>query len=228
MNNFTKRLKYYGIGFGFGLIIVFFFFGNRGCNWGPEGRVKTSISERVLIINEENAIELNRRGISTNDLRELIEKADIDFSLSKKEEALKAYLFTSNDTKFIVSLPYESYVAEISFLSTDALQFNTSTKGQGKFLLFPKETDLIYVPDTELLKCQMKEMGFKDNNSLFEAIKKNGSIDFALSNFEIRPKAEHCIRFKDKKNRNVKAKTIWMKEKIEVVSFQYDTLIPCK
>ena len=228
MNNFTRRLKYYGIGFGIGLIMVFFFFGNRGCNWGPENRVKSSIRERVLVVNSENLTELKKKGISTQDLQKIIEESDIDFGLSKKEESLKVYLFTNEKFKFIVSLPYESFIAEVSLLNIDALNFTTSKKGKGKFLSFPKEKDIMYVNEGELLTCQMREMGIKDNNMLFEIIKKTGELDFSASNFESRPKAEHIIRFTDNKKRKVAVKTIWMKEKIEVISFNFDTLIPCK
>ncbi|MFM7301025.1 MAG: hypothetical protein ACKO1R_07790 [Crocinitomicaceae bacterium] len=228
MNNLIRRLKYSGIGFALGLIIVFFFFGNRGCNWGPESRVKTAIKDRVLVVNQANELELQKKGVSIDELRQLIEDSDIDFSASKKEEALKVYYFENEKFDFVVSLPYESYIAEISLLDADAQQFKTSSKGNGKILHFPKDQDLFYVPENSLLTCQMNEMGFKDNNALFEAIKTNGVIDFSSSNFNIRPKAEHLIRFKDKKNRNVAAKTIWMKEKIEVVSFTFDTIIPCK
>lgn len=228
MSNLFRRLKYYGIGFGLGLIIVFFFFGNRGCNWGPESRVKTAIKERVLVVNQANELELQKKGVSSDELRQLIEDSDIDFSASKKEEELKVYYFQNEKFDFLVSLPYESYISEISLLETDAFQFNTSTTGSGTFLHFPKDQDLFYVPENPLLTCQMNEMGFKDNNALFEAIKSNGMLDYSGSNFKIRPKAEHLIRFKDKKNRNVAAKTIWMKEKIEVVSFTFDTIIPCK
>ncbi|MBM3417824.1 MAG: hypothetical protein FJY17_02745 [Bacteroidetes bacterium] len=228
MSNFIRRLKYYGIGFGLGVIIVFFFFGSRGCNWGPTARVKTSILERVLIVDSTNKVELKRRGVHPAELRKLIEDSDVDFSESKKEKALKVYSFHNDKFNFLVSMPYESFIAEVNILKQDAYQFTTSLKGKGFFMHFPKDKDFLFVPENELLRGQMKDMGFKDNNALFEAIKRKGFIDFSSSNFNVRPKSEHSIGFIDNKKRNIKAKAIWMKERIEVLSFTFDTISPRK
>lgn len=228
MSTLARRLKYYGIGFGIGLIIVFFFFGNRGCNWGPEARVKSIIADRVLIVNEADHSELKKKGITSEEMIKMIEDSDIDFGESKKDDDLKVYKFHHNESDYVVSLPYESYIAELSFLRKDAFNFHNSKQGKGKILHFPKDKDFIYVPDNDALNCQMKEMGFKDNNGLYEQIKSSGTIDFNKTNFDARPKATHVICFRDKKNRNVEATTIWMKEKIEVVSFVIDSIVPCK
>ena len=228
MSTFVRRLKYYGFGFGLGVVIVFFFFGNRSCNWGPEARVKAAIMDRVLVADSVNKAELLRRGISTSELKKLIEEAEIDFSQSKKEESIKVYYMQSGKFAFLISMPYESFIAEVNLIEQDAHSYSTNSKGIGSFLYFPKEQDFIYVPENELLESQMKEMGFKDNNALLHAIKTNGFIDFSRSNFNIRPKPEHSIRFIDEKNRKIEARAIWMKERMEVISFTFDSILPRK
>ena len=54
MTNLYRRLLYYGIGFGIGLVCVFFFFNNRGCSWLPENRVKEMVTERLIYIADSN------------------------------------------------------------------------------------------------------------------------------------------------------------------------------
>ena len=46
---FLRRLVYYLIGFGIGLIMVIFFFQNRGCSWLPENKVKETILRKIII-----------------------------------------------------------------------------------------------------------------------------------------------------------------------------------
>ena len=55
MTTFWKRLRYYGIGFGIGCIFVFFFFQNRACTWLPDNRIKNSILDRTIVIQEDES-----------------------------------------------------------------------------------------------------------------------------------------------------------------------------
>ena len=48
-HTFLRRLFYYLIGVGIGLIFVFFVFGNRGCSWLPQNKVKETINHKILI-----------------------------------------------------------------------------------------------------------------------------------------------------------------------------------
>jgi len=49
MNTFLRRLKYYGIGFGIGLLFVFFIFKQKGCSWTPGNRVKEAVLNRIIV-----------------------------------------------------------------------------------------------------------------------------------------------------------------------------------
>ena len=50
---FTKRLKYYLIGFGLGLFLVFFLFKDRSWSWLPENRVLDFISSHPILVNKD-------------------------------------------------------------------------------------------------------------------------------------------------------------------------------
>ena len=89
MDNFFRRLKLYGIGFGIGLVCVFLFFRNRGCNWLPENRVKASIIERVIIVHEDEILAYKGLGITDVQLNKIIQNASVSFSESKKKASLK-------------------------------------------------------------------------------------------------------------------------------------------
>ena len=96
--NFFKRFLYYLSGFGLGLILVFFFFKNRGCSWLPDNRVKNIISERVLICDSSTLVKLKKMNIYTCIL-ESIDKADINYSKSKKKGSPKVYNLNLCDSK---------------------------------------------------------------------------------------------------------------------------------
>lgn len=87
-----RRLKYYGIGFGIGMIFVFFFFQNRGCSWLPENRVKNSILDRLVVVSESNAELMKAEGIDDDFIVGLLNDGDVDFSASQKREESKVYV----------------------------------------------------------------------------------------------------------------------------------------
>ena len=96
--NFFKRFLYYLSGFGLGLILVFFFFKNRGCSWLPDNRVKNIISERVLICDSATLVKLKKMNIYAS-IIESIDKADINYSKSKKKGSPKVYSMNLCDFK---------------------------------------------------------------------------------------------------------------------------------
>jgi hypothetical protein len=61
MESLWRRLKYYGIGFGIGLVFVIFFFQNRGCSWLPSNRVKNSILDRLVVASDETLEILKKK-----------------------------------------------------------------------------------------------------------------------------------------------------------------------
>ena len=92
MDSIFRRLKYYGIGFGVGLVFVVFFFQNRGCSWLPGNRVKNSILERVLVLPETEALQMKKFGLTKTDLTLILNDGEVLFEESKKEGNPKVYV----------------------------------------------------------------------------------------------------------------------------------------
>ncbi|MFM7684229.1 MAG: hypothetical protein ACKO7P_16040 [Bacteroidota bacterium] len=233
MENFLRRLKYYGIGFGIGLIFVIFFFKNKGCAWTPENRVKTAIFERLLVINDENKKELEKLDLSEKELIQILRNSDIDFQKSKKTDQFKVYHFdckakSGKDFIVLLTLGKESFLSEVLLKEKKTRRATNSIKGIGEIIYFPKERNFLYVDTTDKLNCQKEVILVKDNDQLFQRIRKNGYIDFEKSNLKRRPKPEHCLVFRDNKNREIRAFALWHMDKIEIFKMDLSFDSSCK
>jgi len=225
MESFLRRLKYYGIGFGFGLLFVIFFFKNRGCSWLPSNRVKDSVQQRVLVLPEDQKESLDSKGIKVADIKYIIETGDVDFSESLKHSDPKVYLVegttvNGKDAQLFVTLPEESFIAEIHVKESSIKKIKNSADGKGKMILFPKDGQLIYLDSTQTLDRQKKELGIRSGSQLLKWIKKSGEIDFAKTDYRVKPKAEHVISFKNDQGKELVLKAVWYKEKINVISIE--------
>ncbi len=225
MTTFWKRLRYYGIGFGIGCIFVFFFFQNRACSWLPDNRIKNSILDRTIVIQEDESSLLKKQGIQDSEIIEILNTGKINFKMSDKSSGSKTYLLYKDDLKLFFTLPEESYVSEVRIANVPVNEIKNSTTGSGRFIHFPNEENLVFVDSLSILACQQKEMGLEKSVDILKQLKKTGSIDFSKTDFSIRPKPEHYIHFKDGKGRMVAAKTIWYKNRITIFEFDlpYDT-----
>lgn len=233
MENFFRRLKYYGIGFGIGLLFVIFFFKNKGCAWTPENRVKTAIFERLLVINEKNKSELIKLNLSEKEFIQILRNSDIDFQKSKKTDQFKVYHFdckTKTGKEFIVllTLGKDSFLSEVLLNEKKTNRATNSLDGTGEIIYFPKERNFLYLDTTDKLNCQKEVIQIKDNDQLFQRIRKSGYIDFEKSNLKRIPKPEHCLVFRDKKNREVRAFALWHMDKMEIFKMDLSFDSSCK
>lgn len=228
MTTFWKRLRYYGIGFGIGCIFVFFFFQNRACSWLPDNRIKNSILDRTIVIQEDESARMKDQGIQDSEIIEILNTGKINFKMSDKKSASKVYLLYKDDLKLFFTLPEESYISEVRIANKPVNEIKNSTTGTGRFIHFPNEENLVFVDSLSILNCQQNEMGLKKNVDILKNIKKTGSIDFSKTDFSIRPKPEHYLNFKDAKGREVAAKTIWYKNRITIFEFNLPYETTCK
>jgi hypothetical protein len=77
-----------------------------------------------------------------------------------------------------------------------------------------------------VLQCQQEQLKLKDAKAIFSKIKKSGKIDFERTDLTVRPKPEHYIVFTQDSLR-VAAKTIWYKDKLEILSFEFASEVKC-
>ncbi|PHR26277.1 MAG: hypothetical protein COA38_15290 [Fluviicola sp.] len=223
--SFMRRLKFYGVGFGLGLVFVFFFFQNRGCSWLPGNRVKNTILERVMVISDETAEAFEKKGVTEEDVVAALNDGSVLFGESNKNKESKVYVIEYEGNKFLYTLPYESFITEVK-LGGDALKTKTTDVGMGTIYRFPVDKNLVYLDSSKVLKCQIDQLNLKDAKAIFSKIKKSGKIDFERTDLTVRPKPEHYIVFTQDSVRVV-AKTIWYKDKLEILSFDFPSEVKC-
>jgi hypothetical protein len=223
MNTVLRRLKYYGIGFTLGLLFLFFFFKNRGCSWLPSNRVKDSLQERILVLPTSQEDFLKQNHLKVEDVLQVIKMGDVNFSKSRKHDNPKVYLIegksiNGNPLRVYVTLPVESFVAEIHLSESTINEVHNTLKGKGKLVVFPKNNSLLFIDSVEIQKQKM-EIPMQDK--LLSLLKRNGLIDFSKTNFSVRPKAIHTLLTTDEKGREIQLKAYWYKEKVTVTQCIY-------
>jgi hypothetical protein len=185
-NTFLRRLFYYLIGVGIGLIFVFFVFGNRGCSWLPQNKVKETITHKILISSSKK--------IPIQNIQKILDDSEVNFEKSNKNTPFKSYLFESkgNKTTFYVSFYSDSYFAVVhdDLKQLQALQKDTFLKivslPEEKFSLFNFDVSkqlLNSLKSTEFTRENYKKTLTK-NGFLACNLKKNNNIEaeFLLKN----------------------------------------------
>ncbi len=227
MNTFLRRLKYFSFGFIPSLIIVIFFFGARGCSWLPSNRVKGSVIDRVVVVSEKNEKSIEKLGLNSSNLAQFISDAKVNFDKSSTKSNPKIYHFSKDGKSVYFALPKDSYVVEIVKATQDVMNVNLSSEGLGKLLLFPKEQDLVYLDTNERLTCQQGALGMIQNKQFFQAIKKNGKLDFEKSRLLSNPKT-HYLRFVNQQGIAIGANSLWYKDRIDIIRLDLSKKVDCK
>lgn len=228
MDKFITRLKYYGFGFAIGMVFVFFFFQNRGCSWLPANRVKNSILDRVITISEKEQAQLTKKGIQVSDIIALLNDGEVDFDKSKRDGSLKIYHLSNKKIQLYFSVPKEAFVSEVHLANTKVSNIKPSEKGLGKLIRFPNDQDLVFVDTTELLTCQVAELGFINQRLILKQLKTSGRIDFSKSNLYADPKPMVYLNFPDNKKNILGSKAIWYKNKINIFKLDLPFETKCK
>jgi hypothetical protein len=228
MKTFFDRLKIYAIGFGIGMVFVFFFFQNRGCSWLPDNRVKNSILDRVIVVQSDVEKELKNKDIDHQEIIALLNDGDVDFSKSKKEGEFKIYLVSKDNVKLYFTLPNESFISEVRLANVSVNSVKTSTKGTGRLIYFPKDNELVFADTTKLVSCQQQAFGMIENRKILKSLKKNGIIDFEKSDLNVKPKALQYLFFIDAKGRKIGASAVWYKNKISIDHFDLPFETDCQ
>lgn len=230
-STFIKRLKYYGIGLGMGIIIVTFLLPNRSCSWTPSNRVKNMILGRVITVNEIEWKLMSSKGISREDILSVLNDGKVDFTNSKKDGDSKVYviekkLADKGNYRFYFTLPNESFISEVKIGEVDAKNVTNTTAGYGRFLSVPKDDYLFYPDSTSKVTCQMHRLNIKDVKQIYKAVQTTGKINFEESNFQAKPKTEHLVEY-IQGNDTVAIQSVWYKNKIFISNFIADKTKEC-
>ena len=221
-----KRLKYYGIGFGLGIIFVAFFFQNRGCSWMPSNRVKNAVLDRLIVVSDATESVLIEKGLDYDDIIQVLNDGSVDFGKSQKEGESKIYLMEKGGVFYAFTLPYESFLSEV-FVTNDLSKIENSNEGYGEIIHFPSDENLVYPDSSNVVSCQQETLSLINPKDILALIKESGKIDFSKTNFEQRPKAEHFIEFKQG-DQVIGAKVIWYKNKLNITDLSSENTKDCK
>lgn len=225
MGGFVKRLKYYGIGFGIGMLFLTFFFQNRGCTWLPSNRVKNSILDRVIVVPEGTMTVMIKKGLTKEDIVLVLNDGDVNFGESDKEHDAKAYVIEKDDTRFTFTLPFESFISEVHINDEKSSAFVTK-EGFGDIIHFPADENLVYPDSSRVVSCYQEKLGLVNPKDILERMKESGKVDFAKSNLASRPKPIQFITFIND-GKSVGISSIWYKNKINITSFEAESVPDC-
>jgi hypothetical protein len=224
MTSFTKRLKYYGIGFGIGLIFVIFFFKNRGCTWLPDNRVKSSILERLIVLPESQEAQFAKLKMTKKEVLNFLNKGDVDFSESDKSGVNKRYKVYYKESSMYFTLPEESFISAIYLNNVDRA---AERKGKAKVIRFPNEEHLIYVDSTAELACFVEKKKWQKEGKIQKLMLKSTWIDLGLSSFGKSVKPVHRLTFMDENKQPISLDAIWYKNKINITNFLGADTLKC-
>lgn len=224
MNNFFRRLKIYLIGFGIGLVFVFFFFRNRGCTWLPENRVKNTILGRVLVVPEKDAEWLKAQGIDNKTIVSFLNDGSIAFGSSKKQGNPQVYVVTrevkGKDVTLWFTLPKDAYIAEVRRPVGNVQVCKNTQSGTGDLIHFPKVKSFVYLDEeNKAFVKEQERLGLASAKQIQKYIVNNGEIDFSKSKLKIAPYPIQYLSFTTKDGLKVSARTYWLEEHIRYDQF---------
>lgn len=223
MNTFLRRLKYYGIGFGIGLIFVFVIFKQKGCSWTPGNRVKDAVFNRILVVDSLDSAFLVNRKLSQEDLRKLIQNASISFSESDIKSKRKTYVLfgelpNGNTQKFLLTLHDQDFLVEVDFLHDSPAKFQRH-KGNVRPFLYKDQKNWFHGDWVQYAK-----EGFTGGDSpekLTKLFFKHGRI-FIMSDVTEQTKPIHQLII-PYEGKDLMISAFYFQEKIEVQAMDYKT-----
>jgi len=234
MKDFFRRLKYYGLGFSIGAIMVVFMFDNKGCSWFPSNRVKDNLFNRMIVVNASSYDKITEQGFKEAEFLKTVQAGSVEFGKSKKQGLDKVYRIDYETPKgkkehCFMTMGDESFMTEIIFSSKKASQIsptNSDAELPGKILFMPKNEFLFYMDSSSVLTEKMKSIGIKNDKELNRLIRKNGRFNFSRSYLLQHPKPVHCLQFNVSKTSKemLFVKCIWYKDKIKVYDLSIETL----
>ncbi|MBM77598.1 MAG: hypothetical protein CL846_03890 [Crocinitomicaceae bacterium] len=146
---FIHRLKYFFLGFGIGLMLVFFFFKDRGWDWLPNNRVLKFILTNPINIDENLNKLLSESSIETDLIFKIIENGDVNFSESQTTEKIKNYKIEYDTSKLKILVSFKDSLSTVISLNN----FKPKLNGNHRTLpLYPSD-ELFF---TKILKKEIK------------------------------------------------------------------------
>ena len=233
MESFWRRLRYYGLGFGLGLILTFGIFNTRGCSWMPENRVKDAMNKRVWLIDMQK-VNSFYKDHKLNDAKfyRLMQDADISFTKSIRSGRHKVYDLTFTDGKnkeahCLARMTDESFVVEFIPGVNNIKEYRKmkSSSIGASIIHTPNQKHLVYSEDNPAIKEHLRALGIPNDIKLQKELF-SGHFDYQKSRLKEQPRPIHVFQFRPtlRPKLQVTAACIWYKDKIKVYSLSEERL----
>jgi hypothetical protein len=187
-----KRIVYYLIGFGIGLILTILIFQGRGCEWTPGNRVKSSIQNSKILISPLEKCRIACLSLADAQVFELVNNGSVDFGKSVTKETTSSFVIEGTQ-KEITYLKYHMYLEDVTlefwFSKTDSLSIiHTVNTDCSCDSLADNELDLFYMPgDLVLSTLKQQELWinkemecqlscFNLDESIFDEVLTHGEV----------------------------------------------------
>lgn len=199
--NFGRRLRYYLIGFGMGLVLCFAIFGQRGCDWTPGNRVLKQIATSEILVTDSVKCVMKENGISEDDVFKLLNNGDVVFSESKTHQTPKEYIIADAESKFKMHFVVRNDSVSVIWGVADGKKTTCRNFGKNPEHIFtmPEETikrilkaNEISATDSVFAKLQAR--GIQDGE-IYNMIE-NGKIDFKTSMPTLKPHPIYFVEYK--------------------------------
>ena len=230
MKNFLRRLKYYGIGFGLGLIFVIFFFDNRGCSWMPSSRVKNTILGRILVVSEKDKAAYDQLHLTDKEVIEFLNDGDVHIGSSHVHGNPKVYEITKDirgkEIKLWFTLPADAFISEVVIPKGSIESVKNTKTGLGRMIRFPLVDNIVFLKDDDkAFNEEKKKLKLNDPKKVMKYLKKTGYVDFEHSDLSAKPYPIQKILFTTPTNVTVHASSYWFEEHVTIEGFDaLDTL----
>lgn len=182
--------------------------------------------ERLIIVSDDTKSELDAKGISYEDIVQVLNDGEVYYSKSDKRGDNKAYVIEKDGQMYTFTLPYESFVSEVT-LSDDGMNASTTTSGMADVIHFPNDSTLVYPDSSSIVTCQQDKLGLINPKDILELMKAGTKIDLDRSNLAARPKAEHYLIF-EKDGEELGVQAIWYKNKLNITLFETKEGLGCE
>jgi hypothetical protein len=194
---FAKRLRYYILGFGMGLLVCVVLFGQRGCDWTPSNRVLKQIATSEILITDSVRCILVENKIEEDEIFKTLNGGSVIFSESETQKIPKFYVLEN---------PAETF--KIRFVvRNDTVSIIDGVPGgkQGRCKGFGSNPEHIFTMPEKTVKRLLKAQEISAADSILAKLKKynikdeeiynmieSGKIDFKNSMPTLKP---HPIYF---------------------------------
>ena len=183
---------------------MYLMFGNRGCSWLPENRVKNMIAEKEILIGDSLLEIVNCAGITNIDIYALLnDDGDVDFSKSLTHEYPKKYFLYGTKDEKQLSIIYALYDSLV-----EVVDFNFDSKTNCKSSLSNSQKAAVPLPDADVraiiesheirilttAECQMNCLQFTKEEIL--DFHKTATFNVERSQPRLHPNASYVMKGK--------------------------------